>query len=158
MLLFVSIILAQLCFSHKTSPDVPPPMSLAISGDRSSMETATPQALPSRRRPWRPGLPLISRQNCIGDLVRNFIRVAFRHGSGCKYLSHVLYVKTKAHRNDGLHSQHPIIQALAPCPSGRLLCGHRACLSRTLYGQLGSRMKFFFGTFYTAFYSFIIAD
>ncbi len=30
-----------------------------------------------------------------------------RHGDG-------LYVQTKAHRNDGLHSQHPIIQALAP--------------------------------------------
>jgi hypothetical protein len=48
-----------------------------------------------------------------------------------------LYVKTKAHRNDGLNSQHPIIQALAPYLSGRLLCGHGACLSRTLYGQLG---------------------
>ena len=53
------------------------------------------------------------------------------HGDG-------LHVKTKAHRSDGLHPQHPIMQALAPCPSGRLLCGHRACLSRTLYGQLGS--------------------
>jgi hypothetical protein len=48
-----------------------------------------------------------------------------------------LYVKTKAHRHDGLNSQHPIIQALAPYLSGRLLCGHGACLSRTLYGQLG---------------------
>ena len=52
----------------------------------------------------------------------------------------------------------PIVQALAPCPSGRLLCGHRACLSRTLYGQLGSLMKLYPGTLCVPFYIFIIAD
>ena len=29
----------------------------------------------------------------------------------------------------------PIIQALAPCPLGRLLKSHRACLSSSLYGN-----------------------
>ena len=52
----------------------------------------------------------------------------------------------------------PIVQALAPCPSGRLLCGHRACLSRTLYGQLGSLMKLFLGTFFIPYYSYIISQ
>ena len=37
----------------------------------------------------------------------------------------------KAHRYDELLA--PIVQALAPYHPGRLLCGHRACPSRTLY-------------------------
>lgn len=40
------------------------------------------------------------------------------------------------------------MQALAPYPSGRLLCGHEACLSRTLYGQLNLLLFFSLLTFF----------
>jgi len=36
----------------------------------------------------------------------------------------------------GLTSMNPSIQALAPYLLGRLLCGHRACPSHTLYGDI----------------------
>ena len=65
-------------------------------------------------------------------------RNKYRTAAEIPRLSDEFFLKKYAHRYDGLYFQYPIMQALAPYPSGRLLCGHRACLSRTLYGQLGS--------------------
>ena len=54
------------------------------------------------------------------------------------FYTHKEQEKKNSHRMTGVYIQfmnHPIIQALAPCPMDRLLYGHRACLSRTLYGD-----------------------